>query len=287
VHGQFKLPLSHTENSLLINNTSASVFAQKDVASIPWGSVGVDTVLECTGKFKTAADDNAGAHVSKGGASSVIISCPADVPTFVMGVNEEKYSKDMKVISNASCTTNCLAPLAKVINDNFGIASGLMTTVHAVTATQKTVDGPSSKDWRGGRAAGNNIIPSSTGAAKAVSLVIPELKGKLTGMSFRVPTVDVSCVDLTVQLNKPASYDEIKSAVKAASEGSMRGTWMENACFCMFLFCLNVWSIIHHFCVSVVLRWQVFWATPKTLSSRLILSLIHDPPSLTHRRASH
>jgi glyceraldehyde 3-phosphate dehydrogenase len=226
VHGQFKLPLSHTASSLLINGTEARVTAAKDVGAIDWAAAGVDTVLECTGKFKGAGNESAGAHVAAGGAKRVVISCPADsgVPTFVMGVNEEKFTADMKVVSNASCTTNCLAPVAKILNDNWGIASGLMTTVHAVTATQKTVDGPSSKDWRGGRAMGNNIIPSSTGAAKAVGLVIPELKGKLTGMSFRVPTLDVSCVDLTVQLKKSTSYDEVKAAMKAASEeGRMKG----------------------------------------------------------------
>ena len=229
VHGQFRLPLSHIEdkanpanNALLINGTKAHVMTSKDINGIKWGDAGVDIVLECTGKFKTAADDNAGGHLLTG-AKNVIISCPAEVPTYVMGVNHKAYNPAEKVISNASCTTNCLAPLAKVLHDNFGIESGLMTTVHAVTATQKTVDGPSAKDWRGGRAAGNNIIPSSTGAAKAVGLVLPELKGKLTGMSFRVPTVDVSCVDLTVQLKKGASYDVVKAALKSASENELKG----------------------------------------------------------------
>ena len=185
---------------------------------IGWDEHAVDVVLECTGKFKTVKD--AGAHR----ADKIVISAPSDdAPTYVMGVNEQLYKADQRVVSNASCTTNCLAPLAKVINDKFGIKEGLMTTVHATTATQKTVDGPSAKDWRGGRAAGNNIIPSSTGAAKAVGLVIPELKGKLTGMSFRVPTVDVSCVDLTASLVKPATFAEIKTAIKEASEGSMKG----------------------------------------------------------------
>ena len=178
-------------------------------------------MVESTGAFTTT--DKAKAHF-QGGAKKVVISAPsADAPMFVMGVNQDKYTKDMKIVSNASCTTNCLAPLTKVINDNFGIVEGLMTTVHSTTATQKTVDGPSKKDWRGGRAAAANIIPSSTGAAKAVGKVIPELNGKLTGMSFRVPTIDVSVVDVTFRLEKAATYDEIKAAVKAASEGPMKG----------------------------------------------------------------
>ncbi len=190
-------------------------------AEIPWSECGADYVVESTGVFTTT--EKASAHFT-GGAKKVVISAPsADAPMFVMGVNQDKYTKDMKVVSNASCTTNCLAPLAKVINDNFGIVDGLMTTVHSTTATQKTVDGPSKKDWRGGRAAAGNIIPSSTGAAKAVGKVIPELNGKLTGMAFRVPTLDVSVVDLTVNLAKPASYDEICKAVKAAAEGPMKG----------------------------------------------------------------
>ncbi|MDP4179987.1 MAG: type I glyceraldehyde-3-phosphate dehydrogenase [Bacillota bacterium] len=221
VHGQFKGEISSEGGKLVVNGKKISVFASKDPAEIAWSSCGADYVVESTGVFTTT--EKASAHF-KGGAKKVIISAPsADAPMFVMGVNNQKYTKDMKVVSNASCTTNCLAPLAKVINDNFGIVEGLMTTVHAVTATQKTVDGPSNKDWRGGRGAGFNIIPSSTGAAKAVGKVIPELNGKLTGMSFRVPTADVSVVDLTVRLEKAASYDEIKAAVKKASENELKG----------------------------------------------------------------
>lgn len=221
VHGQFKGTVATKEGKLVVNGKEIAVFAAKDPAEIPWASCGAEYVVESTGVFTTT--EKASAHF-KGGAKKVVISAPsADAPMFVMGVNNEKYSKDMKVVSNASCTTNCLAPLAKVINDNFGIVEGLMTTVHAATATQKTVDGPSNKDWRGGRAAGGNIIPSSTGAAKAVGKVIPELNGKLTGMAFRVPTLDVSVVDLTVRLEKAASYEEIKAAVKKASENELKG----------------------------------------------------------------
>jgi len=206
---------------LKVNGMCITVFSERDPKNIPWGSVGADYVVESTGVFTTTA--TASAHLN-GGAKKVVISAPsADAPMFVMGVNQNKYSPSMKVISNASCTTNCLAPLAKVINDNFKIEEGLMTTVHAVTATQKTVDGPSGKDWRGGRGAGQNIIPASTGAAKAVGKVIPELNGKLTGMAFRVPTPDVSVVDLTVKLAKPAKYADICATIKAASEGAMKG----------------------------------------------------------------
>ncbi|HEY9062499.1 MAG TPA: type I glyceraldehyde-3-phosphate dehydrogenase [Pseudobacteroides sp.] len=221
VHGQFKGEISEADGKLVVNGKKIAVFASKDPAEIAWSSCGAEYVVESTGVFTTT--EKASAHF-KGGAKKVIISAPsADAPMFVMGVNNDKYTKDMNVVSNASCTTNCLAPLAKVINDNFGIVEGLMTTVHAVTATQKTVDGPSNKDWRGGRGAGFNIIPSSTGAAKAVGKVIPELNGKLTGMAFRVPTADVSVVDLTVRLEKAASYDEIKAAVKKASENELKG----------------------------------------------------------------
>ncbi|MCX7749282.1 MAG: type I glyceraldehyde-3-phosphate dehydrogenase [Clostridia bacterium] len=221
VHGQFKGEISEDNGKLVVNGKKIAVYASMSPEEIPWGECGADYVVESTGVFTTT--DKAAAHF-KGGAKKVVISAPsADAPMFVMGVNHTKYSKDMNVVSNASCTTNCLAPLAKVINDNFGIVEGLMTTVHAVTATQKTVDGPSKKDWRGGRGAGFNIIPSSTGAAKAVGKVIPELNGKLTGMAFRVPTADVSVVDLTCRLEKAASYDEIKAAVKKASENELKG----------------------------------------------------------------
>merc|ERR1719343_1747114 len=209
---------------LVVNGKEIAVFHEKDPGSIPWGEVGADYICESTGVF--TSKDKAELHI-KGGAKKVIISAPPkdSVPMFVMGVNHTEYKKELTVVSNASCTTNCLAPLSKVIHDSFGIAEGLMTTVHAMTATQLTVDGPSrgGKDWRGGRAASENIIPSSTGAAKAVGKVIPELNGKLTGMAFRVPTPDVSVVDLTVRLEKEATYAEICAKIKEASEGSMKG----------------------------------------------------------------
>uniref|UniRef100_A0A1W7RAH3 Glyceraldehyde-3-phosphate dehydrogenase n=1 Tax=Hadrurus spadix TaxID=141984 RepID=A0A1W7RAH3_9SCOR len=214
-HGRYKGKVDAEGGLLVINGKKIHVFAEKDPSNIPWGKVGADFVVESTGVFTTI--EKAKLHLG-GGAKKVIISAPsADAPMFVMGVNHDKYEKSMEIVSNASCTTNCLAPLAKVINDKFGIVEGLMTTVHAVTATQKTVDGPSGKNWRDGRGAGQNIIPASTGAAKAVGKVIPELNGKLTGMAFRVPTPDVSVVDLTCRLAKEATYDEIKAAVKAAS----------------------------------------------------------------------
>ena len=220
-HGKFAGELASKDGKLVVNGHEVNVYGFKDPAEIPWGKDGVEYVIEATGVFKTV--DDCQAHLNAG-ARKVIITAPSkDAPMFVMGVNNKTYSSDMTVISNASCTTNCLAPLAKVINDNFGIKEGLMTTVHAVTATQKTVDGPSKKDWRGGRASMCNIIPSSTGAAKAVGKVIPSLAGKLTGMAFRVPTIDVSVVDLTVNIEKPASYDEICAAVKSASEGKLKG----------------------------------------------------------------
>jgi len=220
-HGQFKGEVKEDGKFLYVNGNKITVFNERDPASINWASAGAEYVVESTGVFTTT--EKALAH-TKGGAKKVVISAPsADAPMFVMGVNEEKYEPSLQVVSNASCTTNCLAPLAKVINDNYGILEGLMTTVHATTATQKTVDGPSGKDWRGGRGAAQNIIPASTGAAKAVGKVIPELNGKLTGMAFRVPTADVSVVDLTVRLEKEASYDEICATIKAASEGAMKG----------------------------------------------------------------
>ena len=220
-HGKFDGELSARDGKLVVNGHEVIVHGFKNPEEIPWGEDGVEYVIEATGVFKGVEDCQA--HL-KAGARKVVITAPSkDAPMFVMGVNNKTYSSDMTVVSNASCTTNCLAPLAKVINDNFGIKDGLMTTVHAVTATQKTVDGPSKKDWRGGRASCGNIIPSTTGAAKAVGKVIPSLNGKLTGMAFRVPTIDVSVVDLTVNLEKPAPYDEICAAVKAASEGELKG----------------------------------------------------------------
>ncbi len=221
VHGKFNGTISVKEDAIVVNGKEIKVFACKDPKEIPWGVIGADYIVESTGIFKTI--DTASAHISAG-AKKVIISAPSnDAPMFVMGVNDCKYTKDMNIVSNASCTTNCLAPLAKVINDNFGILEGLMTTIHSTTNTQKTVDAPSSKDWRGGRAAAGNIIPSSTGAAKAVGKVIPELQGKLTGMAFRVPTLDVSVVDLTVRLKKEATYEEICAVIKKASENEMKG----------------------------------------------------------------
>ena len=223
IHGKFDGCVTAEDGKLVVNGKAISVYAEKNPADIKWSECGADYVVESTGVFCTT--EKASAHL-QGGAKKVVISAPAkdkDTPTFVCGVNLDKYSKDMKVVSNASCTTNCLAPLAKVINDKFGIVEGLMTTVHSTTATQKTVDGPSAKDWRGGRAAAGNIIPSSTGAAKACALVIPELKGKLTGMAFRVPTLDVSVVDLTVRTEKATSMEEINATLKEASETYMKG----------------------------------------------------------------
>ena len=217
VHGPFKGAVGHDATSLLVDGRAARVFTEKDPAKIAWGDAGADFVVESTGAFLTK--ETAGAHF-KGGAKKVVMSAPSkdDTPMFVYGVNHDTLTAAQTIVSNASCTTNCLAPIVKVVVDNWGLKEGLMTTVHAVTATQKTVDGPSSKDWRGGRAACYNIIPSSTGAAKAVGAVLPSVKGKLTGMAFRVPTANVSVVDLTVRLEKPATYDEIKAAMKKASE---------------------------------------------------------------------
>ncbi|KAF2286536.1 hypothetical protein GH714_017565 [Hevea brasiliensis] len=223
VHGHWK----HTdvkvkdEKTLLFGDKPVTVFGIRNPEEIPWGQTGAEFVVESTGVFTDK--EKAAAHL-KGGAKKVVISAPSkDAPMFVMGVNEKEYKPELDIVSNASCTTNCLAPLAKVIHDRFGIVEGLMTTVHSITATQKTVDGPSMKDWRGGRAASFNIIPSSTGAAKAVGKVLPALNGKLTGMAFRVPTVDVSVVDLTVRLEKNATYEEIKNAIKEESEGKLKG----------------------------------------------------------------
>jgi len=221
VHGKFKGEVHAKEDALVVNGKEIKVYNEKEPKNIPWGANGVEYVLECSGVFKTI--EQAEEHL-QGGAKKVIISAPSkDAPMFVLGVNQEKYDTSMNVVSMASCTTNCLAPLAKVIHDNFGIKDGLMTTVHSTTATQKTVDGASKKDWRGGRAAAGNIIPSTTGAAKAVGKVIPELNGKLTGMAFRVPTLDSSVVDLTCNLEKPATYEEICAVIKKASENEMKG----------------------------------------------------------------
>ena len=221
VHGRFNGTVEEKEGNLIVNGRKVKVYNEMDPKNIPWGELGVEYVLECSGAFTTM--EKAQAHL-EGGAKKVVISAPSkDAPMFVMGVNHKEYTPDMNIVSNASCTTNCLAPLAKIINDNFGIKEGLMTTVHATTATQKTVDGASKKDWRGGRAAAANIIPSTTGAAKAVGKVIPSLNGKLTGMAFRVPTVDVSVVDLTCNLEKPTTYEEICEAVKRASENELKG----------------------------------------------------------------
>ncbi|KAJ2966876.1 hypothetical protein NQ176_g9939 [Zarea fungicola] len=220
-HGNFKGEIAIDGNDLVVNGKKIRFYGERDPAAIPWKETSAEYVVESTGVFTTT--EKAKAHLA-GGAKKVIISAPsADAPMYVMGVNEKTYDGSADVISNASCTTNCLAPLAKVINDKFGIVEGLMTTVHSYTATQKTVDGPSAKDWRGGRGAAQNIIPSSTGAAKAVGKVIPELNGKLTGMSMRVPTANVSVVDLTVRLEKGASYETIKTALKEASEGELKG----------------------------------------------------------------
>ena len=221
VHGKFDGEVSAKDGKLVVNGKEITVFNCMDPKDIDWKSCGAEYIVESTGVFTTT--EKASAHFN-GGAKKVVISAPSsDAPMFVMGVNHNTYNKDMKVISNASCTTNCLAPLAKVLNDKFGLVEGLMTTVHATTGTQKTVDGPSKKDWRGGRANMGNIIPSSTGAAKAVGKVIPELNGKLTGMSMRVPTLDVSVVDLTCRLAKDVTYDEVCAAMKEASEGELKG----------------------------------------------------------------
>ncbi|HIT02152.1 MAG TPA: type I glyceraldehyde-3-phosphate dehydrogenase [Candidatus Enterenecus merdae] len=222
MHGQFKGEVSSTDSAIVVNGKQIPVCAERSPSDLPWGKLGAEYVVESTGLFLT--QEKAQGHIDAG-AKKVVMSAPSkdDTPMFVCGVNLDAYTPDMTFVSNASCTTNCLAPIAKVLNDKFGITDGLMTTVHSTTATQKTVDGPSLKDWRGGRAASGNIIPSSTGAAKAVGKVIPSLNGKLTGMSMRVPTLDVSVVDLTVNLAKPAKYEEICQAMKQASEGELKG----------------------------------------------------------------
>ena len=222
MHGKCDADVSYQDKNIVINGHAIPVLAERDPANLPWKKLGAEYVIESTGLFLTK--EKSMGHITAG-AKHVVMSAPSkdDTPMFVCGVNLDKYTSDMQFVSNASCTTNCLAPLAKVLHDNFGINEGLMTTVHAVTATQKTVDGVSVKDWRGGRAAGGNIIPSSTGAAKAVGKVFPALNGKLTGMSMRVPTLDVSCVDLTVNLAQPASYEQICQAMKTASEGELKG----------------------------------------------------------------
>jgi glyceraldehyde 3-phosphate dehydrogenase len=221
-HGQFKGTIAVEGGHLVVNGKTIRVTAEKDPANLKWDEVGAEVIIESTGLFLTL--DTAQKHIDAG-AKKVVMSAPAkdDTPTFVMGVNHKLLKAEQTIVSNASCTTNCLAPIAKVLDDKFGIEEGLMTTVHAVTATQKTVDGPSAKDWRGGRGAYQNIIPSSTGAAKAVGLVLPQLKGKLTGMSFRVPVADVSVVDLVVRLKTPTTYEGIKAAMKEASEGELKG----------------------------------------------------------------
>ncbi len=221
IHGHFDVPVEVKNGKLIVGKTKISFYEEKEPSQIPWNNDAVDVVVECTGKFTSY--ETAKAHLDAG-VKKVVVSAPGkNMPMFVMGVNNETYKPDMDVISNASCTTNCLAPLAKIINDAFGIENGIMSTVHSTTATQLTVDGPSKKDWRGGRAASYNIIPSSTGAAKAVGEVLPELKGRLTGMSLRVPTLNVSVVDFTCNLKKPTTYDEIVKAVKKASETTMAG----------------------------------------------------------------
>ena len=222
MHGRCKADIESRENALVVNGQVIPVFSERDPANLKWGKLGAEYIVESTGLFLTK--EKAAGHIAAG-AKKVVMSAPSkdDTPMFVMGVNHKNYTSDMQFVSNASCTTNCLAPIAKVLHENFGIKDGLMTTIHSVTATQETVDGPSLKDWRGGRAATANIIPSSTGAARAVGKVIPELNGKLTGMSMRVPTLDVSVVDLTVNLEKPTAYDEICVAMKKASEGELKG----------------------------------------------------------------
>ena len=236
-HGVFQGTIEHKGDSLIVNGKTIKFFAEKDPSQIPWKSTGAEYIVESTGVF--TKHEKASLHL-KGGAKKVVISAPSsDSPMFVVGVNEKSYTKDIDILSNASCTTNCLAPLAKVLNDKFGIIEGLMTTIHSYTATQKTVDGPSNKDWRGGRSAAQNIIPSSTGAAKAVGKVIPSLDGKLTGLSMRVPTSNVSVVDLTARIEKAASYAEISEAFKEAAAGPLKGKLMREMQF-LWMFFANV-----------------------------------------------
>jgi len=268
-HGQFKGEVSVEGNDLIVNGKRVRFYQERDPANIPWSETGAYYVVESTGVFTTT--EKAKAHL-KGGAKKVVISAPsADAPMFVIGVNEKTYKSDLEVISNASCTTNCLAPLAKVIHQRFGLAEGLMTTIHSYTATQKTVDGPSAKDWRGGRAAAQNIIPSSTGAAKAVGKVIPELNGKLTGMSMRVPTSNVSVVDLTCRLEKSASYDEIKAAIKEAADGELKGK--------RFLVKHSITKLTHN-------SPQEFLPIPRMRLFPLTLSATHTPLSSMPRLVS-
>jgi glyceraldehyde 3-phosphate dehydrogenase len=247
-HGQFKGTIEATSDGLIVNGKTVKFYSERDPANIPWSETGAYYIVESTGVFTTT--EKAKAHL-KGGAKKVVISAPsADAPMYVMGVNEKTYKSDVEVISNASCTTNCLAPLAKVIHDEFTIIEGLMTTIHSYTATQKTVDGPSAKDWRGGRTAAQNIIPSSTGAAKAVGKVIPDLNGKLTGMSMRVPTSNVSVVDLTCRIEKGATYDEIKAVIKKAADGPLKGK-----------------SLQFKFQKQLLTKLQAYLLTPRTRSS--------------------
>jgi glyceraldehyde 3-phosphate dehydrogenase len=248
-HGQFKGTIEVKSDSLIVNGKTVKFYMKKDPAEIPWSETGAEYIVESTGVFTTT--EKASAHL-KGGAKKVVISAPsADAPMFVMGVNHETYKSDIPVISNASCTTNCLAPLAKVLNDKFGLKEGLMTTIHSYTATQKTVDGPSAKDWRGGRTAAQNIIPSSTGAAKAVGKVIPSLNGKLTGMSMRVPTSNVSVVDLTCVIENPATYDEIIKECERAAAGELKGErfYVKSCLFTRLTWCRYLVSLPRRHCL--------------------------------------
>ena len=302
VHGRFKgtakakdnqpQPLQQRHAQLLVNDHPIDVYAAMKPEAIPWAACGAEYVVESTGAFTKL--ENAGAHL-KAGAHKVVITAPSkDAPMFVMGVNHNEYRKEMTVVSNASCTTNCLAPLAKVVHDKFGIVEGLMTTVHAITATQKTVDGPSKKDWRGGRAAAANIIPSGTGAAKAVGKVIPDLNGKLTGMAFRVPVTNVSVVDLTCRLAKSATYEEIKATMKAASEGPMKGIigyteddvvssdFVGEPCSCMFDAKAGI-ALNDHF-VKLIAWYDNEWAySCKVLDLIMHMAAIDNGSSRTHK----